>query len=49
MPVFTQSPGPDDHPVRNRRGIAVIANGDGSLTKSNLQPGSFVCTIVIDP
>lgn len=25
------------------------ANGDGSLTKSNLQPGTFVCTIVIDP
>lgn len=25
------------------------ATGDGSLTKSNLQPGTYVCTIIIDP
>ncbi|TYL54342.1 MSCRAMM family protein [Agromyces mariniharenae] len=25
------------------------ANGDGSFTKSNLQPGTYVCTVVIDP
>ena len=25
------------------------ANGDGSLTKSNLQPGTYTCVIVIDP
>ena len=25
------------------------ANGDGSLTKTNLDPGTYTCTIVIDP
>jgi uncharacterized surface anchored protein len=25
------------------------ANGDGSVTASNLEPGTYVCTIVIDP
>ncbi|KRE21137.1 hypothetical protein ASG80_13840 [Agromyces sp. Soil535] len=25
------------------------ANGDGSLTKSNLQPGTYTCVIIIDP
>lgn len=25
------------------------ANGDGSLTLENLQPGEYVCTIVVDP
>ena len=25
------------------------ANGDGSLTKSDLQPGTYSCEIVIDP
>ena len=25
------------------------ANGDGSLTKSNLQPGTYVCTVIVDP
>jgi hypothetical protein len=25
------------------------ANGDGSLTKSDLQPGTYVCTVIIDP
>jgi hypothetical protein len=25
------------------------ANGDGSLTRSNLEPGTYTCTIVVDP
>jgi len=25
------------------------ANGDGSATASNLRPGTYTCTIVIDP
>ncbi|GAA1060317.1 MSCRAMM family protein [Agromyces bracchium] len=25
------------------------ANGDGSLTKNNLQPGTYTCVIIIDP
>jgi uncharacterized surface anchored protein len=25
------------------------ANGDGSVTASDLEPGTYVCTIVIDP
>lgn len=25
------------------------ANGDGTLSKPNLQPGTYVCTVVIDP
>jgi len=25
------------------------ANGDGSLTKTGLVPGTYTCTIVIDP
>ena len=28
---------------------AVDDNGDGSYTKSNLEPGTYTCTIVIDP
>jgi hypothetical protein len=25
------------------------ANGDGSLTRNNLPPGTYTCTIVVDP
>jgi Prealbumin-like fold domain len=28
---------------------STAANGDGSVTASNLEPGTYVCTIVVDP
>jgi len=28
---------------------ATLPGGDGSLTKSNLQPGTYICTVIIDP
>jgi prealbumin domain-containing protein len=29
--------------------MTTAANGDGSITKTNLEPGTYTCTIVVDP
>ncbi len=37
----------DDH-LRPASG-STDANGDGSLTRIDLEPGTYSCTVVIDP